>query len=159
MRIFPAAALVSWTVLSYLCVDFGFFHKLFNLRPEDNAVYRAAGEAAMASSFVIFLSTFLRLGLWHGMVRMMIGVWMVAQLTLVAVAVIDPRLAATFARLSFLMIGGVAGAQYGAKAGQKLRGEQLRALLALLVLAVALRLAFDLFVQPPVLYSLTGLDS
>ncbi|HVJ76364.1 MAG TPA: EAL domain-containing protein [Hyphomicrobium sp.] len=107
--IFPAAALVAWTVLNYLCVDFGFFHKLFNLRPEDNAVYRAAGEAAMASSFVIFLSTFLRLGLWHGIVRMMIGVWMVAQLTLIAVAVIDPRLAATFARLSFLMIGGVGG--------------------------------------------------
>jgi diguanylate cyclase (GGDEF)-like protein len=107
--IFPAAALVSWTVLSYLCVDFGFFHKLFNLRPEDNAVYRAAGEAAMASSFVIFLSTFLRLGLWHGVVRMMIGVWMVAQLTLIAVAVIDPRLAATFARLSFLAIGGIGG--------------------------------------------------
>ncbi|MET0408810.1 MAG: EAL domain-containing protein [Hyphomicrobium sp.] len=107
--IFPAAALVAWTVLNYLCVDFGFFHKLFNLRPEDNAVYRAAGEAAMASSFVIFLSTFLRLGLWHGLVRMMIGVWIVAQLTLIAVAVIDPRLAATFARLSFLAIGGVGG--------------------------------------------------
>ena len=57
-----------------------------------------------------------------------------------------------------LMIGGVAGAQYGAKAGQKLRGEQLRALLALLVLAVALRLAFDLFVTPPNLYSLTSLS-
>jgi hypothetical protein len=40
---------------------------------------------------------------------MMIGVWMVAQLTLIAVAVIDPRLAATFARLSFLLIGGVGG--------------------------------------------------
>ncbi|HET6389731.1 EAL domain-containing protein [Hyphomicrobium sp.] len=107
--IFPAGALVAWTVLTYLCVDFGFFHKLFNLRPEDNAVYRAAGEAAMASSFVIFLTTFLRLALWHGLVRMMIGVWMVAQLTLIAVAVIDPRLAATFARLSFLAIGGVGG--------------------------------------------------
>ncbi len=57
-----------------------------------------------------------------------------------------------------LMVGGVAGAQYGAKAGQKLRGEQLRALLALLVLAVALRLAFDLFVRPSTLYSLTGID-
>ena len=53
-----------------------------------------------------------------------------------------------------LMIGGVAGAQYGAKAGQRLRGEQLRALLALLVLAVALRLAFDLFVKPQSSYSL-----
>ena len=106
--IFPAAALVSWSVLTYLCVDFGFFHKLFNLRPEDNAVYRAACESAMAASFVIFLSTFLRLGLWHGIVRMLIGVWMVVQLALVAVAVIDPRLAATFARLSFVLIG-VAG--------------------------------------------------
>ncbi len=56
-----------------------------------------------------------------------------------------------------LMVGGVAGAQYGAKAGQKLRGEQLRALLATLVLAVALRLAFDLFVRPASLYSLTAL--
>ncbi|QDZ00270.1 sulfite exporter TauE/SafE family protein [Nitratireductor mangrovi] len=57
-----------------------------------------------------------------------------------------------------LMVGGVAGAQYGAKAGQKLRGEQLRALLATLVLAVALRLAYDLFVQPPNLYSLWPLE-
>ncbi|BCH27330.1 UPF0721 transmembrane protein [Mesorhizobium sp. L-8-10] len=56
-----------------------------------------------------------------------------------------------------LMVGGVAGAQYGARAGQRLRGEQLRALLALLVLAVALRLAFDLFVRPASLYSLASL--
>jgi uncharacterized membrane protein YfcA len=54
-----------------------------------------------------------------------------------------------------LMLGGVAGAQYGARAGQRLRGEQLRALLALLVLAVALRLAFDLFVTPADLFSLS----
>src|SRR5690606_24396392 len=57
-----------------------------------------------------------------------------------------------------LMVGGVAGAQYGAKAGQKLRGEQLRALLALLVLAVAARLAFDLFVPPSSIYSLSSLS-
>ncbi len=54
-----------------------------------------------------------------------------------------------------LMVGGVAGAQYGARVGQRLRGEQLRALLALLVLAVALRLAFDLFVKPASVYSLS----
>ncbi len=57
-----------------------------------------------------------------------------------------------------LMAGGVAGAQYGAKAGQRLRGEQLRALLALLVLAVALRLGFDLFVRPSSIYSLAPLQ-
>jgi uncharacterized membrane protein YfcA len=58
-----------------------------------------------------------------------------------------------------LMVGGVAGAQYGARVGQRLRGEQLRALLALLVLAVALRLAFDLFVPPASVYSLTVPES
>ncbi|WP_040853910.1 sulfite exporter TauE/SafE family protein [Phyllobacterium sp. YR531] len=54
-----------------------------------------------------------------------------------------------------LMSGGVIGAQYGARIGQKLRGEQLRALLALLVLAVGLRLAIELFVTPDDLYSIS----
>ncbi len=53
-----------------------------------------------------------------------------------------------------LMVGGTVGAQFGASAGKYLRGEQLRALLALLVLAVAIRLAFDLFLPPPNIYSL-----
>jgi uncharacterized membrane protein YfcA len=48
-----------------------------------------------------------------------------------------------------LMVGGVIGAQFGASAGQRLRGEQLRALLSLLVLGVALRLVIDLVTTPP----------
>ena len=47
-----------------------------------------------------------------------------------------------------LLIGGVIGAQFGVRAGQRLKGEELRALLALLVLAVCARLAFDLVVTP-----------
>lgn len=57
-----------------------------------------------------------------------------------------------------LMVGGVIGAQYGARAGQKLRGEQLRLLLALLVLAVGLRLAFGLFIRPDNLFSISIAD-
>lgn len=108
--IFPSAALVAWCVLAYLCVDFGFFHKLFQLKAEDNAVYRAASESAVAASLVIFISVFLRIAFWHGLIRMLFTVWIIAQLTLVAVAVIDPRLASTFARMSFLIIGAVGGA-------------------------------------------------
>ncbi len=52
-----------------------------------------------------------------------------------------------------LMVAGVIGAQYGVRVGQKLRGEQLRALLALLVLAVGARLAVDLVVTPDDVYS------
>jgi len=105
--IFPAAALVSWCVLAYLCVDFGFFHRLFNLRPDDNAVYRAATEASMAASILMFVYVFLRLQLGHGLLRMLASVWIIAQLSLIAVAVVDPRLASTFARFSFVAIGGL----------------------------------------------------
>jgi uncharacterized protein len=53
-----------------------------------------------------------------------------------------------------LMIGGVIGAQLGVIAGAKLKGEQLRALLALLVLAVAIRLLITLVWPPAELFSL-----
>jgi uncharacterized membrane protein YfcA len=54
-----------------------------------------------------------------------------------------------------LMIGGVIGAQFGAIAGQRLRGEQLRALLAIIVLGVGIKLLVDLLTQPEELYSVT----
>lgn len=54
-----------------------------------------------------------------------------------------------------LMIGGVIGAQFGTRVGARLRGEQLRALLALLVLAVCGKLLFDLITTPADLYSLS----
>ena len=118
--IFPAAAVLTWCVLAYLCVDFGFWHKLFNIRPEENAQYRAAAEAAMAASLLVFVYVFLRLRSWHGFVRMLLALWIAAQAVLVAVAFVDPRLAATFARLSSLAIasGGAAVTLFLALRGQ-----------------------------------------
>jgi uncharacterized membrane protein YfcA len=52
-----------------------------------------------------------------------------------------------------LLIGAVFGAQFGTRWAAKLRGEQLRGLLAILVLAVAVKLAADLTVPPVDLYS------
>jgi hypothetical protein len=52
-----------------------------------------------------------------------------------------------------LILGGVIGTQFGTRAGQTLRGEYLRGLLALLVLAMALKLAYDLFAPPADLFS------
>ena len=53
-----------------------------------------------------------------------------------------------------LMVGGVIGAQFGARTGQKMRGERLRLLLGLLVFAVGLRFAYELVVKPDDLYSI-----
>jgi uncharacterized membrane protein YfcA len=53
-----------------------------------------------------------------------------------------------------LLVGGVIGAQFGTVFGAKLKAEQLRILLAVLVLLVCAKLAFDLIVQPAELFSL-----
>jgi uncharacterized protein len=58
----------------------------------------------------------------------------------------------------FLMIGGVIGAQFGARAGQKMSGERLRLLLGLLVLAVGIRFAVNLVLPPETLYSVRAMD-
>jgi hypothetical protein len=53
-----------------------------------------------------------------------------------------------------LIVGGVIGAQLGSNAGARLRGEQLRILLGLLVLGVCVKLGHDLIATPVDLYSL-----
>ena len=53
-----------------------------------------------------------------------------------------------------LIVGGVVGAQIGTSLGARLRAEQLRIMLALLVLAVCGKLALDLFLPPEDLYSI-----
>jgi uncharacterized membrane protein YfcA len=53
-----------------------------------------------------------------------------------------------------LMIGGVTGAQFGARAGQRIRGEHLRLLLGLLILSVGIRFAVQLVVQPDDLFTI-----
>jgi uncharacterized membrane protein YfcA len=55
-----------------------------------------------------------------------------------------------------LLVGGVVGARIGTRFGMRLRGEQLRLLLALMVLAVAAKLAFDMTVRPADLYSIAS---
>ncbi len=52
-----------------------------------------------------------------------------------------------------LMVGGTIGAQFGAQIGQKMKAEQLRAMLGILVLMVGLRFAVDLILEPDELFS------
>jgi uncharacterized membrane protein YfcA len=56
-----------------------------------------------------------------------------------------------------LMVGGVIGAQFGARIGQNIRGDHLRALLALLILAVAVRFLAGLVATPEERYVLETL--
>jgi uncharacterized membrane protein YfcA len=58
-----------------------------------------------------------------------------------------------------LMVGGTVGAQFGASAGKYLRGDQLRALLALLVLGVAIRFGLTLVLPPSDAFSMAVLTA
>jgi uncharacterized membrane protein YfcA len=53
-----------------------------------------------------------------------------------------------------LLIGGVVGAQIGTRIGVKLKAEQLRILLSIMVIAVCVKLALDLLIEPAELFSL-----
>jgi|TARA_R110000744_G_scaffold41610_7_gene94455 uncharacterized membrane protein YfcA len=57
-----------------------------------------------------------------------------------------------------LLIGGVIGAQFGTKIGAKLKGEQLRSLLAVMVLMVCGKLLFDLVITPDDVYSIVAVS-
>jgi hypothetical protein len=56
-----------------------------------------------------------------------------------------------------LLTGAVIGAQFGSRVGTRLPSEQLRALLALMVLGVCVKLAWGLVAEPDDLFSLTTL--
>jgi len=58
-----------------------------------------------------------------------------------------------------LMAGGVVGAQFGAVAGQRLKGEELRFLLATFILFVCARFAWQLIAPPAELYSIGGMGA
>ncbi len=58
-----------------------------------------------------------------------------------------------FMLAGLLLLGAVIGAQFGTRAGTLFRGEQLRGLLAILVLMVCIKLGYDLAVRPDELFS------
>jgi hypothetical protein len=53
-----------------------------------------------------------------------------------------------------MMVGGVVGAQIGVRFAKKVKGAPARILLALIIIAVCIRMLMTLFVQPADLYSL-----
>ena len=55
----------------------------------------------------------------------------------------------------FLIIASVIGAQLGVLAANKLRGEEIRALLAIIVLGVATKIALDLLVEPSEMFNIS----
>ncbi|MEA3041642.1 MAG: hypothetical protein QOC65_1131, partial [Sphingomonadales bacterium] len=105
--IFPAAAALAWSVLAYACIDFGFFQRVFPITDVGERIYRAAAEAVLAATLLVFLFAYLNLNRWHVRYSHVTFFWLAFLAALVGLAVIDPPVAAGVARVSIAAVAGI----------------------------------------------------
>jgi uncharacterized membrane protein YfcA len=140
----------------------------FKMRFNRSKLYISAVPAALIGAFVGFMAALLGVGGGFVMVPAMIYLLRVPTSVVIGTSLFQIVfvMAATTLLQSvqnktvdvvlgmLLIIGGVVGAQLGVIAGTRLKGEQLRFLLAALVLLVCLRIGWELIVRPDEIYSL-----
>lgn len=141
----------------------------FQMRFHRSKLYISAIPPFLIGAFVGFLAAIMGVGGGFVMVPALIYLLRVPTNVVVGTSLFQTVFVAAAATIlhagtiasvdlvlaAILMIGGVIGAQFGASAGTQLKGEQLRFLLAAIVLLVCLRLGWDLVVKPSELYSLS----
>jgi diguanylate cyclase (GGDEF)-like protein/PAS domain S-box-containing protein len=101
---FPAAAALGWAVLVYIGVDFGFWGKVFDMSAGAERVWRAAGEAILAATLLVFLFAYLNLNRWHVRYSHITIGWLFFLGLLVGVALFDPPVASGISRLSLMLV-------------------------------------------------------
>lgn len=97
---FPAAALLAWSVLAYLAIDFGFMGYLVDISTAAEPIWRAGAEVIFSASILILLFTYLTLHRWHVHYSHISGLWMIFLVVVLGLALFDPALGAGIARLS-----------------------------------------------------------
>ncbi len=106
--VFPATAAFSWAVLIYLLIDFGVLGRLIGVGNGSVQPYRAAAEAALATTLFGFLFIYLNLHRWHLRFLHLALALSAVMLALFAFAFLQPAIAASVSR-SVLLILGVLG--------------------------------------------------
>jgi diguanylate cyclase (GGDEF)-like protein/PAS domain S-box-containing protein len=101
---FPAAAALAWAVLGYIGIDFNFWARVFSISPNALQFWRAAGEASLAATLVVFLFAYLNLGRWNVRYSQLAAAWILFLAALVGLALFDAEIAAGIARLSLLVV-------------------------------------------------------
>ena len=138
------------------------------MRFKRSKIYLSVIPVIVTGLIIGFIGAVMGIGGGFILVPMMIYVLRVPTSTVVGTSMVLTLVTMVFATLLhavtnhlvdavlalILMIGGVTGAQFGARAGQKIRGEHLRLLLGLLVLSVGVRFAIELGIQPADLFTI-----
>ncbi|HEY2532747.1 MAG TPA: EAL domain-containing protein [Xanthobacteraceae bacterium] len=101
---FPAAAALGWAVLVYIGIDFGFWAKVFDMSSGAERIWRAAGEAILAATLLVFLFAYLNLNRWHVRYAHITLGWLLLLGALVALALVAPEVASGIARLSLFLV-------------------------------------------------------
>ena len=103
--VFPATAGLAWAVLVYLLVDFGVLGRLLGVGNGSVQPYRAAAEAALATTLFGFLFIYLNLHRWHLRFLHLALALVAVFLGLFAFAFIQPEISAAIARSMMVVIG------------------------------------------------------
>jgi uncharacterized membrane protein YfcA len=147
----------------------GWIHGLpLKMRFKRSKIYLSVMPVVVVGLVIGFIGAVMGIGGGFILVPIMIYLLRVPTSTVIGTSMVLTLVTMTFATLLhaitnhlvdvvlalILMVGGVTGAQFGARAGQKIRGEQLRLLLGLLVLAVGIRFAIELVIRPEDLFTI-----
>jgi len=147
----------------------GWIHGLpLKMRFKRSKIYLSVIPVAVIGLVIGFIGAVMGIGGGFILVPLMIYVLRVPTSTVIGTSMVLTLVTMVFATLLhavtnhlvdavlalILMVGGVTGAQFGARAGQKIRGEHLRLLLGLLVLAVGIRFAIELVIRPEDLFTI-----
>jgi uncharacterized membrane protein YfcA len=146
----------------------GWIHGLpLKVRFKRSKIYLSAIPVVAIGLIIGFIGAIMGIGGGFILVPMLIYVLRVPTSTVIGTSMVLTLVTMTFATMLhavtnhlvdvvlalILMTGGVTGAQFGARAGQRIRGEHLRLLLGLLILAVGVRFAIELGIRPDDLYT------
>ena len=143
----------------------------FKVRFNRSKLYISVIPPAVIGMFVGFMAAIMGIGGGFVIIPAMIYLLRMSTSVVVGTSLFQIVFVAAFATLlhavqnksvdvvlaALLISGGVFGAQFGASSGERLKGEQLRIMLAGLVLIVAGRIAYDLVATPGELFSFGGL--
>ena len=105
--IFPAAAALAWAVFAYVCIDFGFWRKMFGLEDSTEQIWRAGVEATIGATLIIFLFAYLNLRRWHVRYTHFAVAWLALMAAVVGLSVYNAPVAAGVAQISIATVAGL----------------------------------------------------
>ena len=101
----PAAAVLAWSVLAFLCVDFGFLNKLFDISLINQEIIRATAEVLLVGSLFLFSFTYLHLFRWQLKLSLVVLGTIVLVSALLITGYFTPSLSAGVARILLVSVG------------------------------------------------------